>query len=171
MFGPACAMALSQVWLSRGPVSAFILFLGPAPPHRINARKNRAGPPPPAPRQCNPERIVPLSPALDRQEKRGGGPTLGKHRRRPPNPESGWHPFLSLNPQPLQWALSRLRGTCCEKLSKLRTGPLIASGSCRAGVLKSHPNWSEPIGYALNRREYFRDARRASPKAPANRTG
>lgn len=33
-----------------------------------------------------------LSPALDRQGKRGGGPTLGKPRRRPPNPESGCIP-------------------------------------------------------------------------------
>jgi hypothetical protein len=41
----------------------------------------------PGPRQFNPERIVSLSPALDRQGKRGGGPTLGKHRSRTINSE------------------------------------------------------------------------------------
>ena len=41
---------------------------------------------------ANPERIASLSPALDRQGTRGGGPTLGKPRRRPPNPESGCIP-------------------------------------------------------------------------------
>jgi hypothetical protein len=59
-------------------------MIAPSPAHCMCARKNRVGSPSPAPRECNPERIVSLSPALDRQEKRGGGPTLGKHRIRPP---------------------------------------------------------------------------------------
>ena len=37
----------------------------------------------------NPERTAPLSPALDRPGQRGGGPTLGKRRIMPPNPEGG----------------------------------------------------------------------------------
>jgi hypothetical protein len=59
----------------------------PAPGHCINIGLNRAGSPSPALRQFNPERIVSLSPALDRQRNRGGGPTLGKHRSRTGNSE------------------------------------------------------------------------------------
>jgi hypothetical protein len=58
----------------------------PASHHRINARYHRVGSPSPALRQCNPERTVSLSPALSRQEIRGGGPTLWKHRLRLPTP-------------------------------------------------------------------------------------
>jgi hypothetical protein len=37
----------------------------------------------------NPEGTAPLSPALDRPGQRGSGPTLGKRRIMPPNPEGG----------------------------------------------------------------------------------
>ena len=74
----------------------------------------------------NPERIVSLSPALDRQGSKGGGPTLGKRRIWTTNPESGNHTcFLRfsvfrLGLQPSSSRLSFGRATlaavlCCPR--------------------------------------------------------